>query len=713
MSGPKWSSWAGWTEAEEGKEFMRDYCGSVNVFQGCDEIDLPRPAGVAAAWRFIKGRCGNNTPAAALPFGRITAGCYSGGYSSGYGRLMYNTHGEIGKLWPQNMFRGLSHLQNDGTGDIDTFYNYAVISPFRGALSGAAEARPFTEERAEPGYYACRDSATGALCEVTVTRRAALHRLSFPEGGGRVSIDFSSDGLYDDGGHLRSPAGKARLTLLSDRAAEVSADLHHLTVHFCVTVKGGKNLRLWADGAERDEASLDVPPGHGFGLVFDVDSRAEIALGLSPRSAAVARADATSAAPSFDEARAAARAAWNEALSRVDAKFDDPRDDEIFYSNMYHALVKPCDFSGESFLYDQEEFVLEFATIWDQYKTLLPFIYTLYPDMSRKIVLTMLNVAEATKKMPHTLMMCGDYEDITTSQARMLAEHSIVDAFYRGVDFDAARALRLMLADTFEHGRFDEYAAHWEAAKHKAFLIDITDACAACARMAREMGEDGAAARFEEVAALWVNAFDKETGLLKDGERFYEGTRWNYSFRLMHDMPARMALAGGPAAFAALADRFFGFVHPEDEAACCFEGFNNETDMEAPYVYHFAGRHDRLSQVIDGALRYMFVPGRGGVPGNNDSGGLCSCYLWNALGLFPVSGQDLMIVGSPRAREARMRLANGREFMIRRQGEGIYVKEAAFNGRRLPELALSVRAMMAGGELLLTMTEDAAESRLS
>ena len=166
-------------------------------------------------------------------------------------------------------------------------------------------------------------------------------------------------------------------------------------------------------------------------------------------------------------------------------------------------------------------------------------------------------------------------------------------------------------------------------------------------------------------------------------------------------------------AFAALADRFFGFVHPEDEAACCFEGFNNETDMEAPYVYHFAGRHDRLSQVIDGALRYMFVPGRGGVPGNNDSGGLCSCYLWNALGLFPVSGQDLMIVGSPRAREARMRLAGGRELTIRRQGEGIYVKEAAFNGRRLSELALSVRAMMAGGELLLTMTEDAAESRLS
>ena len=53
---------------------MKNYCKYVNVFQGIDEIDLPKPQGVAAAWKFIKGLCGNNTPAAALPFGRIMAG---------------------------------------------------------------------------------------------------------------------------------------------------------------------------------------------------------------------------------------------------------------------------------------------------------------------------------------------------------------------------------------------------------------------------------------------------------------------------------------------------------------------------------------------------------------------------------------------------------------------------------------------------------------
>ena len=693
---------------------MKDYCRYVNVFHGCDEIDLPKPEGVAAAWRLIKGLCGSNTPAAALPFGRITAGCYSGGYSSGYGRLMYNTHGPISKLYDRNKFKGIAHLQNDGTGDIETFYNYAVLSPFVGDLGGSAAPRDFDRESGCPGYYTCRDSLSQAVCEVTVTERAALHRLSFPHDQGRVSIDFSNDGLYEDGGHLHSPAGEAVLTLVSDCEAAVRVTLHRLPVYFYVRAEGVKGaMRLWADGRETDEKELALGPGHRFGVVFDARRRVSVTLGLSPKGTDVPRRDVLSNPYSFDEAKARAYDAWNAALSRIDARFDEERDFRIFYSNFYHSLIKPCDFNGESFLYDNEEFVLEFSTIWDQYKTEMPLIDALYPEMARRMVATMLNVAEATHKMPHTLMMCGNFEEITTAQARMLAEHAIVDAYFRGVAMDTKRALRLMLDDTFTWNHFDRYARDAENAKHKAFVIDITDACAACARMARDMGETEAAERFEAVAALWVNVIDPETGLLRDGERFYEGTKWNYSFRLMHDMPARIALAGGRERFAALADRFFGFSHPEDGSSCCFEGFNNETDMESPYVYHFAGRHDRLSEVVDAGLTYMYAEGRGGVPGNNDSGGLSSCYLWNAMGIFPVSGQDLMAIGSPRARETVLHLGNGKEFRVVRQGDGIYVKRAALNGEALETLCFSARELMRGGELVLEMTPDASQAQLT
>ena len=681
---------------------MKDYCQYVNVFQGVDEIDLPDAKGVAAGWKFIKGLCGNNTPAAALPFGRLTACCYSGGYSSGYGRLMKNSHGKIGHLFENNMFKGMAHLQNDGTGDIDTFYNYALISPFLGDLAHADDPRPFSDESACPGYYTCTDSLTGAKCEATVTRRCALHRISFHKAGGRIRVDFSNDGLYEDGQHNRFPAGACRLEIEGENRVSAKACLHNVDIYFCLTFEGGKNLRLWNDGAETDARSIALPAGHTFGCVFDAEETVLITLGLSPKSAEIAQNDALGNRLTFDEARHAARDLWNDALSRLDAEFDDERDARIFYSNFYHSLVKPCDFSGESYLYESESFVTEFATIWDQYKTALPLIFTLYPEMSKKIVETILSYAEATKQMLHTLMFYN--QEACTTQARMLAEHSLYDAYVRGVAFDVEKALRLSYDDAFVHHRFDEYVKNGENARHKAFVIDITDACDACARLAKEAGMDELESAFLSVSNRWATVYDPETGLLKDGERFYEGSKWNYSFRLMHDMPARIALAGGIDAFASLADRFFGFVNP-DSKECAFEGFNNETDMEAPYVYHYCGRHDRISEIVDGALTYLFTEGRGGVPGNNDSSGLCSCYLWNAVGVFPVSGQNMMIIGSPRARRVRFSLANGNTFTVVKEGDGIYVRKAFLDGQELTDLSISVSQMMRGGKLMLAMSE--------
>lgn len=49
-------------------------------------------------------------------------------------------------------------------------------------------------------------------------------------------------------------------------------------------------------------------------------------------------------------------------------------------------------------------------------------------------------------------------------------------------------------------------------------------------------------------------------------------------------------------------------------------------------------------------------PAEAGCRGNNDSGGLSSCYVWNAIGLFPVSGQPVMLIGSPIFDSVTMRL---------------------------------------------------------
>ena len=69
--------------------------------------------------------------------------------------------------------------------------------------------------------------------------------------------------------------------------------------------------------------------------------------------------------------------------------------------------------------------------------------------------------------------------------------------------------------------------------------LDLAYAHHCTAQVARALGDKGLADELDERSRLWVNAFDPVTGLLRDSE-YYEGGKWNYSFRLLHDMRARI-----------------------------------------------------------------------------------------------------------------------------------------------------------------------------
>jgi putative alpha-1,2-mannosidase len=238
------------------------------------------------------------------------------------------------------------------------------------------------------------------------------------------------------------------------------------------------------------------------------------------------------------------------------------------------------------------------------------------------------------------------------------------------------------------------------------------------------VGDNQLATQFKRLAGQWANAFNGDDGLLHDSS-YYEGGKWNYSFRLLHDMQARIDLAGGDGAFVELLDRFFGYgaeavkqvgEHPSAAdmvagyALNRFEGLNNEPDMEAPWAYHYAGRPDRTAEVVHAAINNMFGLGRGGLPGNEDSGGLSSWYVWAALGLFPVAGQSLYLINAPSFAEAQIALSDG-ELVIDAPGfvepvaggPAQYVQSATFNEEMLNRTWLTARELHHGGHLRLQL----------
>ncbi len=672
----------------------------VNVFQGNSKIKPEPLEGIAASWKFIKGLSGNTHPGALLPFGKISVGAYSGGYPTGYGNNKFNCGEPIQSLYEKKMICGISHIHHNGTGAVGFYYNYAVVAPLLHP-SDKPTLNTLVDEEAHPGYYAARFLEKDVRFALTTDHTSAFHRYEFPADRGHITVDFSNDGLYDDSRVWGVP-GNAALAIIDPSTVCADVELRGIVLHFTLHTDSGK-LSLWHNDSlcGGDTLSTNGKDGKFGVLIENAEKCVHLTMTISLKSREKSIADnQTARQKCFDQVRAASEAAWRKALSIIDIEADD-RNKEIFYSNLYHSLVKPTDWSGESIYYADESFVTDFTTLWDIYKTQLPLLFTTCPDISKKIIETYINLGKSIHLMPNLFGLSAQMNG-EAQQARFLAGYLFCDAYYRGVEGIDWNEVLDTLVDSLLHADPDFFKKG--ACARTTHTLDLSEACINISNIAKELNRTDVIEKLAPYTDCWKHAFD-EQGLLLDGYQYYEGNRWNYSFRPMNHMDERMAIAGGTENFVALLDRFFGFTQEDDQSAR-FEGFNNETDMEAPYAYAYAGRLDRLAEVVTAGNKYMFTTGEGGVPGNLDSGGLSACYLWNALGVFPISGQNLMAIGMPYFRRSTITLANGNLFQIVRHGNGAYVTRAVLNGKVLPKPFFSVTDLMNGGVLAL-YTEEA------
>ncbi|MBQ2916428.1 MAG: glycoside hydrolase family 92 protein [Clostridia bacterium] len=679
---------------------MKDYTTHVNVFQGNGEIDLPKAEGIARSWYFIKAISGNTHPGAQLPFGKYSCCLHTKGYPTGYGINKVNCGGPIDYLHDELKFFGLAHFHQSGTGAINIYYNYALTSPAYGTTPCYDE-RPVLGEVAEPGYYSVKTE--DILCEATVSEKAVLHRYTFEKPECNISIDFGHDGLY---GKDPKEITKGKVMAISPNEIRAEMELRDIKWYFVAKCEDSDSSTVYdkdlnsAEVYEKTELNHDPVIGT---FTFKNPGVKVLKLTTSNKSMEHAISLSENETSSFDEIKDNAHVVWNEFLSKIEIKTDDERLKEIFYSNLYHTLVKPSDFTGEPFLENYEEdetnptpHIVDFSTMWDIYKTQLPLVFTLYPDITKKILETFRRFCEITNTYPHCYNLTNNLRT-ESNQACMLAEHAIADAYYRGIEADYKKLLELSEIDG---SRFESEVRAPETCKRIAHLIDATCAFRTMANIASDFGMKDKEEKFLELANMYKGAY--KNGLLKPDSDYYEGNLYNYSFRPTPECKERIA-EYGKEFYKEELEKFFGYKNPEDVSSR-FEGYNNESDIEAPAFCHYVDRN-MYCEIIHAGIDYMFTRGRGGIPGNNDSGGLSSCYIWNVLGLFPISGFNTMICGSPRFEEATMHLPKA-DLVIKRKGEGIYTKKVTFNGKILENFELSVSEMMNGGELIFEMNEE-------
>jgi len=688
---------------------MIDLCKYVDVFLGSGETDRFFDDGLASKWFYIKAQCGNTLPHATLPFGKMSVGAYSGGYPGGYGTHYPNSCGGIRKLSAEMLVSGFTHLHQSGTGDIQFFYNYALTTPFFGDEKNTQNHYPIKSETACPGYYSAE--MNGIKCELTVNGGVALHRYTFPREGGKIAIDFSNDGLSPE--FDKKYRGSVRdCTLSIDENGEISFSgiFSGIRLYFVAKAKNlTRGAYLCLDMARTAEKSLFAEIASApMQAVFEADGKVcEIAVAYSTISADKAREELRSQDLDFDTAKSKAYSIWNDSLSAFKIESESEELLEKFYSNLYHSLIKPVDMSGESILGVHGDTVTDFATFWDQYKTVYPLIYFAYPEMAGKIVRSISNISRTFGRIPCSF---GTSEILPAEmQAKMLGVLTLVDAYYMGVADVTTKMIeecteRELQRDDFrvflEQGIFERYT----------HILDTTDACLAVAKITKNKALSD---RLLALSENWKKAYG-EDGFMSASAPYYEGDRYTYSFRLQNNMEERIVLLGGKVGLCKALDNFFGFggesvkqmthlnAYPDISKTAYhrFEGFNNECDMETPFAYIYADRHDRLEDIIRECVNRSFGLGRGGLPGNNDSGGLSSLLVWNVLGLFPESGKGEFLIGLPMVKNAEIKLASGNKLQITTKNKGgKYISRAVFRGKEIQNFRLSMKEIMAGGLL--------------
>jgi predicted alpha-1,2-mannosidase len=640
-------------------------------------------------------------------------------------------------------------------------FGSATVAVITGELVLDPEARASAFDRPgevmSPAYYAVTLDDPGVRVEVTATARAAILRLTFQRdgpasilvhanrktrgaiSGGRVHVDRERKSIEVSNPVQRIYAGSGRPAGFSGHTViRVDVPLGEAGTWSGSTVRSGQTT---ADGT-----------GAVFGgyLRFPVRAGDVVVAraGTSFTSIAAARRnlDAEIGTARFEAIRARTEAAWEAALGRIRLRGGSLEHRQTFYTALYHALLQPRLYSDVDGTYprfgngknvetaDGFDYYDDFS-LWDTFRAQHPLLLLVQPERVPDLVRSLLAKGEQGGLLPnfpawnsYTSAMIGDHgasviADAWVKGIRGFDGNAALDALVRNatvtppyeeyVDGKGRRALRESLALGYIPVE-EEVREAFHRREQVSRTLEYSYDDFAIASLARSLGRHEVAATFARRAGHWRNVFDPAIGFVRgrhaDGrwvEAFdpaaeqpwiTEGTPWQYTFSVPHDVAGLIEALGGREAFAARLDRLFAEGH---------YWHGNEPSHHIAYLYTHAGQPWRTQEEVRRIMADEYGLGPSGLKGNDDTGQMSAWYVFSALGLYPVTpGLPRYALGSPLFSEARVDLGNGRVFTVRARdvsAANLYVQSATLDGQPHDRAWISHDDVARGATLALQM----------
>lgn len=477
--------------------------------------------------------------------------------------------------------------------------------------------------------------------------------------------------------------------------------------------------------------------GDDIGYYFTYDSvtpgeQIEVRMGVSFVSTANAREnlDKEQLSLTFDQIHAGAKAKWNSDLGRIRVTGGTPEQQKLFYTALYHALIHPNilnDVNGqyplmESFGNGQKSYNrYTVFSLWDTYRNVHQLLSLVYPERQLDMVRSMVDMSKEWGWLPKWEL----YGRETFTMEGDPAIPVIIDTYRKGIiDFDIDSAYIAMKRSANTPGAFNPmrpdvdpyiekgyiplglYSADMSGDNSVSHALEYYVADAALAWLAEHKGDTEFAAELRKRASGYKNYYSKESGTLRplnndgsfltpfdprQGENFehvpgfHEGSAWNYTFFVPHDVKGLSKLMGGDKKFVEKLQMVFdkGLYDP-----------TNEPDIAYPYLFsRFKGEEWRTQKEVNRLLNKYFTLQPDGIPGNDDTGTMSAWAVFSMMGLYPdAPGEPYYTLTSPVFDRVEIDMPQGDTLTIeanRTAPSDIYIKSMSLGGKQLKKYRIS------------------------
>ena len=670
-------------------------------------------------------------------------------------------HG-LGYHYIQKYIKGFSmtHMSGVGCANEGNVFFTATTGPITTKVSDYQTPYSHESESAAPGFYQVQLLQWEIDAKLSVTERTGIAQFTFPAGkvanilvpishtlnntesaSIRVVGDRRIEGFVENHAFCnRKPTYKVYFVMLFDRPFSTFGAWNRDQDDLGQTVAGKRAAEqanpqqlvgVYASWpAEQRKQKLTVKIGISYVDVAGAEKNLQI----------------EAADKDFAEIQSDARSAWNKELSTLEVSGGPITRRRIFYTALYHSLLMPSlfedadgryiGFDGKIHAVEAGHHVYANYSGWDIYRSEIPLLAMIEParmqDMAQSIV-SMYEQGGWIDRWPqvnlYTNDMVGSPLTIALATAWLDGLHGFdMKTAWEGMLKDATEAPPPGRPYLGEEGIELLNTLHYVPAKKLDYdsvarTLEYSLAYASLQRLAASLGKDSDAKRMYDRALYYRNLFDPEEKFFRqrnsdgtwvpefnpaqDGHGFVEGTSWHYMSFAPADL-AWLVKTFGKERFNARMTEFFDYPSPGWYGQ--YYDPNNETDLQAPFAFHFSGQPWKSQKVVRRVLNESYLDTPDGVPGNDDCGAMSSWAVLTMMGIYSVDPPSLAYeLVSPVFEKVVIHLEppySGKTFTITTTadpGSAPYIQHVSLNGRGDSRNWIDFHNITNGGTLHFTL----------